>query len=123
MGNPPKRQWIKRIRTLRRLLKKYRLKKKINKNMYYELYLKAKGNTFRNKRVLIEHITREKAERKRSATLAAQMDARRNRVKRDRLASKKLVGREGQVVNLKLVPAKKDKKADKKAEKKVKGKK
>merc|ERR1712146_843711 len=99
MGNPPKRQWIKRIRTLRRLLKKYRLKKKINKNMYHELYLKAKGNTFRNKRVLIEHITREKAERKRSATLA----------------SKKLVGREDQVVNLKLVPAKKDKKADKKA--------
>ena len=77
------------------------------------------------KAALIEHITREKAERKRSATLAAQMDARRkrNRVKRDRLASKKLVGREDQVVNLKLVPAKKDKKADKKAEKKVKGKK
>eukprot|EP01108_Squamamoeba_japonica_P002880 TRINITY_DN242_c0_g1_i1.p2 TRINITY_DN242_c0_g1~~TRINITY_DN242_c0_g1_i1.p2 ORF type:complete len:231 (+),score=123.20 TRINITY_DN242_c0_g1_i1:53-745(+) len=89
--NPPKRQWIKRIRTLRRLLKKYRAKKRIAKSMYHELYLKAKGNAFRNKRVLIEHIHRQKSELKREKLLAEQSLARRerNKVKRARMQAKK----------------------------------
>jgi len=87
---PPKLHWIRRVRVLRRLLKKYREGKKIDKHMYHELYLKVKGNTYKNKRVLIESIHYLKSEQNRENMLTEQADARRrkNKLKRSRIAAK-----------------------------------
>lgn len=68
---------MRRTRVLRRLLKKYRDSKKINKHIYHKLYLGAKGNQFKNKNVLMEAVHKLKAEKIRDADIDAQRDARR----------------------------------------------
>ena len=51
--NPSKALWVRRQRVLRRLLKKYREAKKIDRTIYHKFYLASKGNQFKNRTVLI----------------------------------------------------------------------
>jgi large subunit ribosomal protein L19e len=59
--------------------------------MYHSLYLGAKGNTYKNKNVLIEAIHKTKAEKVRQAELDAQRQARRdkNSVRKDKRIARK----------------------------------
>ena len=74
---PEKVQWMRRQRTLRRLLRKFREQKKIDKKLYHKFYLQAKGNIFKNKKVLIEAIYKEKTENLRSINIEKEQEKRR----------------------------------------------
>jgi large subunit ribosomal protein L19e len=73
---PSKVLWMRRQRVLRRLLKKYREAKKINRDIYHHFYLASKGNQFKNKTVLIEAIHKMKQEKIREKQLEEQREAR-----------------------------------------------
>ena len=81
---PEKFQWIRRIRVLRRVLRDYKKREEIDCHLYRKLYLKAKGNEFRNRRNLIEHIQTLKTEAEREKTLQQQIEARRAKSRRMR---------------------------------------
>merc|ERR1712151_1344608 len=89
---PIKLFWIRRQRALRRLLRKLRKNKKVDKNLYHKFYLGSKGNLYKNKKVLIEAIHKERNEKLRLEKIAAEQNQRRmkNLEKRKRKMEKKV---------------------------------
>lgn len=78
---PFKVLWMRRVRVLRRLLRKMRDAKKIDKHIYHSLYMLAKGNQFKNKRVLLETIHEMKAVNVKEKALSEQATARKSRAR------------------------------------------
>jgi large subunit ribosomal protein L19e len=72
---------MRRIRVLRRLLKKYRAQGKIDKHLYRYFYLRAKGNMFKNKRVLVEAIHKRQTETSKTKQIEEQDLARKEKLK------------------------------------------
>lgn len=82
--------WMRRLRVLRRLLVRYRDSGKIDKYLYHDLYQLAKGNTFKHKRQVVEHVIKAKAEAARQKAISDEAEARRlrNRAARERKAQR-----------------------------------
>ncbi len=77
--NPSKRQWMLRMRILRKLLRKYKESNRIDSHLYHELYLKTKGNVYKSKKNLMEHVFKAKAEQVREQRLVEQLKAKKEK--------------------------------------------
>ena len=72
---PQKFLWIRRQRTLRRLLKKYREGKKFDKHLYHQLYLDCKAAIYNSNRNLADCVYKILAKKKLEQKIAEQKKA------------------------------------------------
>jgi len=72
---PKKVLWIRRQRTLRRLLKKYREAKKFDKHLYHQLYLDCKAARYNSKRNLADAVEKILAKKKLEQKIVEQKKA------------------------------------------------
>ena len=85
---PSKRVWIERQRCLRRMLKHYRDNKHIDNHLYHTLYLKIKGNDYKNKGQLLEAIINVKESHRNEKAAAENLRVRQekaNEIRQNRL--------------------------------------
>lgn len=106
---PIKVLWMRRQRVLRRLLKKYREAKKIDRHLYHELYLACKASQYKSKKNLADAIEKILYKKNLEAKTGAQKTA---------LAEKKVANAERKDKKTTVATTTTTKKADDKTAKK-----
>ena len=106
---PTKILWMRRQRVLRRLLKKYREAKKIDRHLYHELYLACKASQYKSKKNLADAIEKILYKKNLEAKTGAQKTA---------LAEKKVANAERKDKKATVATTTTTKKADDKTAKK-----
>lgn len=72
---PKKELWMKKIRAMRSMLKEMRANGEITKQDFRIFYMQAKGNLFKHRFFMKDHIAKKKGEEQRARELAEQAEA------------------------------------------------